>query len=248
MAKIPAEVLLESPDNDSRLWVVIPAGGTGSRMGGPPKQYRPLGGSTVIEQTMQPFLSRGDMAGIVLCLSEHDLQGRQIAATLSQCHVADAGTERSDSVLNGLRWLVDTGTAKPNDWVLVHDAARPCLPAADLKKLIDCCCAAGNGGLLALPVRDTLKYSADNKLAEKTIDRSPLWQALTPQMFPLAQLHHALVHCAENQLSVTDEASAIEQLGHRPQLVVGSALNLKVTWPGDLEIAERLLPLARTEP
>lgn len=230
---------------NDRLWVAIPAGGSGSRMASSvAKQYLPLAGKTVLEHTLAVF-SGSRFSGVAVALAADDNLGQEILSSFGpKALVAVGGSERSDSVANALETLAEQG-ANDNDWVLVHDAARPCLPVADLNKLIAALDGDEIGGLLAVPVRDTLKSSRDGQHADKTVDRSPLWQALTPQMFRLGLLRKALAHCADNHLPVTDEASAIEQLGHKPKLVAASPVNLKITWPEDIALAEKLLELLK---
>ncbi len=226
-----------------KLWVAIPAGGSGSRMGlATPKQYLPLAGKTVLERSLAPFLD-SRFAGMAVALAADDQLGRDIISGLPGTVVlAAGGAERCDSVANALNVLTEQG-ASDSDWVLVHDAARPCLPSADLNTLIEKLDGQPVGGLLAVPVRDTLKSSHDGEYADTTVDRRQLWQALTPQMFRLGLLKNALRHCEVSGLAVTDEASAIEQLGHKPKLIAASPVNLKITWPADIALAEKLLEL-----
>jgi 2-C-methyl-D-erythritol 4-phosphate cytidylyltransferase len=145
------------------------------------------------------------------------------------------GSSRRDSVLNGL--VAMASAVDPNDWILVHDAARPCLGAVELRRLIDAAAGDEVGGILAVPVSDTLKRGDDEQRIVETEPRDGLWRAQTPQMFR----HALLLRALRGMEHVTDEASAVEALGYRPKLVEGSTQNLKVTFPADLEIAERLL-------
>jgi 2-C-methyl-D-erythritol 4-phosphate cytidylyltransferase len=145
------------------------------------------------------------------------------------------GATRADSVLNGL--LAISAAVKPDDWVLVHDAARPCLSSAQLDRLIDQVGHDEVGGLLAVPVADTLKRSGPDGRIEATVPRERLWQAQTPQMFRYGLLREALGHSR----GVTDESAAVEALGHRPLLVAADASNLKVTYPADFALAEKIM-------
>lgn len=220
-------------------WVIIPAAGVGARMQTRmPKQYLPLADSTILEQTLDVFAGHDRVTEILLVLSPEDsywedLGYRSGSVPLSR---VDGGDERCFSVLNGLRAL--EGRAAANDWVLVHDAARPCLRHDDLDKLQDAVAGSDVGGLLGTPVHDTMKRVNGDGYVEETIDRSTLWHALTPQMFRYGVLRSALEVAIDNQLLVTDEASAIEQAGLQPVMVEGSRDNIKITRPEDLRLAE----------
>jgi 2-C-methyl-D-erythritol 4-phosphate cytidylyltransferase len=145
------------------------------------------------------------------------------------------GAQRSDSVLAALAALLALG--EPSDWVLVHDAARPCLQPGDLDRLVERVSASGNGAILAEPIVETVKEASGAGLVLRTLDRSRLWRAQTPQMFRLGELHAALADAVAQGRAITDEASAMELAGHPVQLVQGSPRNLKVTLPGDLQLA-----------
>ena len=223
----------------SRVWAVIPAAGKGSRMGGGmPKQYLPLLGRTVLEHTVARLANHPRVAGVVLVLAADDAWWPTIASKLPSVQTTLGGVERCHSVLNGLRALT---AAHANDWVLVHDAARPCLRATDIDRLLDELQDSPCGGLLALPVRDTLKRCTDNGAIESTVDRARLWHALTPQMFRLGALRAALENALITGLLVTDEAQAIEFAGGIPRVIEGSGDNLKITRPEDLKLAELFL-------
>ena len=222
-------------------WVVIPAAGVGARMQADrPKQYLPLRGRTVIEHTLGCFTRHPAIAGIVVALSPDDPYWPSLRIdTNVPLHVAAGGQERCHSVLNALRLLAQHADA--NDWVLVHDAARPCLTRADIDKL---CAELENdevGGILAVPVRDTMKRADGAGRIRVTEDRNGLWHALTPQMFRVGLLMQALEQALADGFVVTDEASALEHVGLRPKLVEGRADNIKVTRPEDLALAEFFL-------
>ena len=155
-----------------------------------------------------------------------------------EIHTATGGPTRARSVLNGLNVLREI--AGEDDWVLVHDAARPCIRAADIERLIDAVGGDINGGLLALPINDTVKREHDARSME-TLDRSHLWRAQTPQLFPIKELTSALRAALADDVAITDEANAMERQGFKPKLVPGSETNIKVTYPGDLAIAELYL-------
>lgn len=218
------------------FWVVIPAAGIGSRMRADrPKQYLQLAGRTILEHTLDCFLGHPRLKGLVLSLAADDHYWPALpAAADSRISRVEGGAERADSVLAGLLRLLELG-AQPEDWVLVHDAARPNLARGDLDQLLAELADDPVGGLLAVPARDTLKrIGADGRVAE-TVDRSLIWQAYTPQMFRFAALHHALADALVAGAAVTDEASALEWAGLAPKLVEGRADNLKITRPEDLE-------------
>lgn len=219
-------------------WVVVPAAGVGRRMGDAsiPKQYLPLSGRTVLEWAVTPFLADPECAGVVLALAVGDARFAALAlAGNPRVHCTVGGAERRDSVLAGLRHLAKMTADDP--WVCVHDAARPCLAAADLRALRRA--AEGNGAdgaLLALRIADTVKrVDADGHVAG-TVPREGLWRAQTPQMFRLRRLTAAL----EAVPSATDESAAIEATGGRPVPVPGSPDNLKITEAADLEVAARV--------
>jgi 2-C-methyl-D-erythritol 4-phosphate cytidylyltransferase len=222
-----------------RIWVVIPAAGVGRRMAGAiPKQYLSLNDRTVIEWSLAPVLARPDVAVVLIALSPSD----NVFATLplasdARVRTTFGGVERSDSVLNGLNAL----QADDRDWVLVHDAARPCLHADDLDALINSLRDDDVGGLLATPVADTLKSSNENQRVSLTVPRKNLWRALTPQMFRFDVLHRALSQAAASGVTVTDESAAVERLGLSPKLVAGRSDNIKITVPEDLALAGHIL-------
>lgn len=221
----------------------MPAAGSGSRFGAPvPKQYAALLGRTVIEWALAPFLADPRCAGIVVALAPGDALWAPVAARLpASIGTVEGGAHRSGSVLNGLEALA--GRAADRDWVLVHDAARPCLAAEDLGRLLQAVGAEDTGGLLAAPGADTLKFApADGSpRVERTVDRTGLWRALTPQMFRCGALRAALRAAHAAGRTPTDESQALEWQGARPLLVAGSAANLKVTTAQDLVLAAAIL-------
>jgi len=236
-----------------RVWAVVPAAGRGERFeaaaaattaaGKLPKQYAPLSGATVLEWSMRSLLNEPRIEGIVLVLSAGDAHGVELAAAMGDARLITAvgGASRQESVLNGLKRLAPL--AAPDDWVLVHDAARPCLPPGDVRTLIDALKDGGCGAVLAAPIFDTVKRERDGSVSE-TVDRQGLWRALTPQVFGFAQLSDALGQAARSGVTVTDEAQAMERLGFRPLLVRGSPFNIKVTRAEDLAVAAGFLTSA----
>lgn len=226
---------------DSRYWVIVPAAGSARRMGAAvPKQYLPLAGRTVIEWSLAPFVERQQVVGIVVVLAEQDERWQRTdLARHAKILTATGGAERIDSVLAGLGALRRRAAA--DDWVLVHDAARPCLQGEDIDRLMDELRDDAVGGLLAAPVVDTLKRADDGGRIAQTVPREKLWRALTPQMFRRDVLLRALAGAVAKGMAVTDEAQAVEALGLRPKLVAGDADNIKITLPEDVHRAMRIL-------
>ncbi|HEY6927156.1 MAG TPA: 2-C-methyl-D-erythritol 4-phosphate cytidylyltransferase [Steroidobacteraceae bacterium] len=239
-----------------RYWLIMPAAGVGRRFGtSRPKQYAPLQGRTVIEWALAPFLADPACAGIVVALAAEDPYWEEVSSRLAgipgrtpELLRAEGGAERSHTVRKGLAAL--HGRAIPDDWVLVHDAARPCLSPEDLQHLLRSLSSHRVGGLLATPAADTLKRAVRSAAAsetsaaaevEQTVDRAGLWRALTPQMFRYRMLCDALDHALAGGSLPTDEAQALEWMGERPVLVQGSAANIKVTGADDLVLAAALL-------
>lgn len=218
------------------FWAVIPAAGVGARMRADrPKQYLRLGERTVLEHTLDCFLDHPTLRGLVVCLAEDDPYWPGLAcAGDPRIARAPGGCERADSVLNGLLHLLTLG-AREDDWVLVHDAARPNLSRDDLNLLLGELAEDPVGGLLAVPARLRVSRAGKDGRVRETIDRSVIWQAYTPQMFRLGQLHRSLADALVSRANITDEASALEWAGHAPRLVEGRADNLKITRPEDLE-------------
>ncbi|HTY99571.1 MAG TPA: 2-C-methyl-D-erythritol 4-phosphate cytidylyltransferase, partial [Rhodocyclaceae bacterium] len=223
-------------------YALVPAAGGGSRMGaGRPKQYLPLLGRPLVRHSLETLCALPAIARVFVVLApddsewdEHDWSALQGRIQVLRC----GGAARADSVTNGLRAMA--GTVAADDWVLVHDAARPCLTQAQVQRLLDEAGGDAVGGILAVPVADTLKraYSlGDGARIEATVAREGLWQAQTPQMFR----HGLLLDALEFAPAVTDEASAVEALGLKPRLVAADATNLKVTYPLDLQLAEWIL-------
>ncbi|MDB6141808.1 MAG: 2-C-methyl-D-erythritol 4-phosphate cytidylyltransferase [Pseudomonas sp.] len=227
------------------FWAVIPAAGIGARMAADrPKQYLQLGGLTILEHSLGCFLDHPRLKGLVISLAVDDPYWPSLAcATDSRIQRAAGGKERADSVLNALLHLHAHG-AQDDDWVLVHDAARPNLSRGDLDKLLHELADDPVGGLLAVPARDTLKRADSNGRVTETVDRSLIWLAYTPQMFRLGALHRALADSLVSDVSITDEASAIEWSGQSPRLIEGRSDNIKVTRPEDLEWLRLRRPFA----
>lgn len=222
-------------------WVVIPAAGVGSRMQADrPKQYLPLLDKTIIEHTIGCFLNRDDIEAIVVVIAENDPYWSNLDISKNEKVIlAPGGEERYASVMNGLKVLQDK--AQANDWVLVHDAARPCLRASDIDELMTQLENDEVGGILAVPVRDTMKRANTIDEISNTIERKDLWHALTPQMFRYEKLYDALESSITNNLNATDESMALEHKKLTVKLVKGHYDNIKITHHDDLELAELYL-------
>ncbi len=224
--------------SEPRRWAVIPAAGVGRRMGTEiPKQYLPLAGRTVIEHTVERLLLHPAIDGLYIALGEQDAwwEDTEYAGHPDLVRVP-GGAERVHSVLNALRALEKR--AAPDDWVLVHDAARPCVRREDISRLIERVEQGGGvGGLLGRPVHDTMKRTDSQGRIDETVARERLWHAFTPQMFRLRLLREAIEGALAAGVAVTDEASAVEWAGHAPLMIEGHPGNIKITRPGDLELA-----------
>ena len=231
--------------SSQRYSVVIPAAGVGRRMGSEqPKQYIEIDGKTILEHTLEPFIQHPDIAQIVVVVSADDPYCQSMnCLQQAKVNVAYGGQERCHSVMNGIMHLRDTIT--PDEWVLVHDAARPCIHQSEISLLIEALKAHPVGGILAWPVRDTMKRSDDQGKIVDTIEREHLWHALTPQMFRWQILFDALNEAHNQGQVVTDEAQAVERMGLQPQLVAASCYTSKVTTPADLQLAQQYLAMHR---
>lgn len=220
----------------------MPCAGVGERAGlGAPKQYAHIAGRALVAHTLAALAQVPRLRATLVVLAPGDTQFAALAGALDteRCWVAHCGgVTRAATVANGLAELQRRGAAA-DDWVLVHDAARCLLRPAWVERLIDACLADAVGGLLALPLADTLKQAEGGRV-QRTLPRGDKWVAQTPQMFRLELLQRALAQAGD---AVTDEASAIEALGHAPLLVPGELENFKITWPQDLALAERLLAM-----
>ncbi len=226
------------PSATPRCWALIPCAGTGSRAGAAgPKQYQALAGKPMVMHTLAAFaeVSRIDQTLVVVSPEDTFFQTPQ-ALSASFLIAACGGSTRAGSVFNGLTALLVEG-AVAHDWVLVHDAARCLITPEQINQLLDACLSDEVGGLLALPLPDTLKVSLGGRVAA-TLPRADKWLAQTPQMFRIGSLLEALELAGD---AVTDESSAIESMGLSPKLVPGSAQNFKVTYPQDFELAQAVL-------
>ena len=229
----------------SPVWVIIPAAGVGKRMQlDKPKQYLQIHNKTIIEHTLECFINHNDIAGIVVALDADDPYWKllNIESNSKPVYTVEGGSERSDSVMQALDYLIMVERIPNDSWVLVHDAARPCLSRYDLDALLDIRTHSKVGGILASRVRDTMKRALPGKnQILMTESRTDLWHALTPQMFRLGQLKKAMQSCHDSNIQITDEASAMEAIGEQPELVEGSYNNIKITLPTDIDLATCLL-------
>jgi len=238
------QVTTQSNKSEKKYWAIIPAAGVGSRMKSQtPKQYLHLLNKPIIEHSLQRLLDHPEISGLVVALGDHDAYWTDVKLTTDKPVIrVNGGEERCHSVLNALNELLMNENQElgvnATDWVLVHDAARPCVRHADIDLLISQLDQHDVGGLLALPVRDTMKRQNASQHVSETVDRNGLWHALTPQMFPLKILRDAIHDAIESDSMITDESSAIERLGKQPLLVEGHEDNIKVTRPVDLNLAE----------
>lgn len=219
-------------------WVVVPAAGGGTRAGlALPKQYAPIAGKPMLRWTLERLLAHPQLSGAMVVLAASDARWpgwREIAG--KPVRTAIGGVDRAASVRAGLDALASH--VGPDDWVLVHDAARPCVGGEEIDALLAAGHAHPVGALLALPVADTLKQADERGESTGCLPRDRAWRALTPQMFRYGELIAALDRARAESAVITDEASAFERLGRHPLLVPGSARNLKVTTAGDLALAE----------
>ena len=228
--------------SSARIIAIVPAGGVGQRAGTAfPKQYRALLGEPMLRWAVRSLLADTRITQVRVAVAPDDDQAATVLRGLPRTVCRPCGGEtRAATVLGALR----DGALAPEDWVLVHDAARPGLPANALTRLIDACLDKNEGGLLAEPVADTVKRAgadaADSARVDASVAREGLWLAQTPQMFRAGALLAAL-EAAGTADGITDEASAMERSGYRPLLVRGSMRNFKVTWPEDFELMEQLL-------
>ncbi|MFA0567241.1 2-C-methyl-D-erythritol 4-phosphate cytidylyltransferase [Vibrio gallaecicus] len=215
---------------------IVPAAGVGSRMKADrPKQYLIIHGKTILEHTVAKLLSHPQVECVVIAVDDSDPYFSDLSISQNSRVIrVSGGKERADSVLSALDFLNEQ---QKSGWVMVHDAARPCLSSADIDKLIDSARSHPVGAILAAPVRDTMKRGM-NGMIKQTVERADLWHALTPQMFRSDDLYTALSEALEQEVEITDEASALEWKGLSPALVIGCSDNFKITQPEDLALAE----------
>lgn len=231
---------LHLPISQTKLWAVIPAAGSGSRFSKTElKQYQYIQNTTVLEHTVRR-ISQLPLDGYILAIGAQDTFAQTLAfQNIDKAHFCTGGVERVHSVLNALNHLLTF--ADENDWVLVHDAARPCVTIDCLNTLVQTAVESNHSAILAIPVRDTLKQVEVNNHINKTVSRDFLWQAQTPQIAKIGKLKKAIEYALENNVTITDEASALEYMGETVQVVMGRSDNIKITYPDDLELARLIL-------
>lgn len=224
-----------------RYWIIVPAAGVGARMGaGIPKQYLTLLGKTILEHTLERLLSLPNVAGLLVAVNPLDDTWPQLSISSDpRITSIEGGVERSYSVLNALNALA--GQAQDHDWVLVHDAARPCITLPTIQTLCTVLAEDPVGGILAVPVSDTVKRVDANRAIVQTMDRNELWLAQTPQLFRYELLRASLADALARAKPVTDEASALEASGYPHRVVEGRTDNIKITRPEDLALAQIIL-------
>tara|TARA_B100001540_G_scaffold26399_1_gene21872 strand:- start:479 stop:1183 length:705 start_codon:yes stop_codon:yes gene_type:complete len=228
--------------NNNRLWVVIPAAGIGKRMGVDiPKQYITVCDKAIIEHTVEKFTSRNDLQGILVALSNSDQHWSTLELSKNnKITTVTGGEERYKSVYNALCSLKNK--ADDDDWILVHDAVRPCITTSEIDQFIaDLDHLNGIGGILALPCFETMKKANTNHEIEETIDRKFIWHAQTPQMFRYKKLFLAIEKIMNENIFITDEAMAMELAGYKPMLIQGTHSNIKITDQNDLKYLESFL-------
>ena len=234
-------------DQSVPFWVIIPAAGLGQRMQSEiPKQYLKINNKTVIEHTLECFINHPKIAGVVVVKHSEDSYWDQLHYKFQTTPVftTEGGVDRNDSVLQGIKYLMNIKQLAADTWVMVHDAARPCLPKTDIDALLSIRQSDCIGGILASPVRDTMKRvskinedQSDSLMVSHTESREGLWHALTPQMFRLSKLFEAIRYCQNNNIMVTDDCSAMAALGLNPIIVEVSHNNIKVTYADDIALA-----------
>ncbi|MGI9311124.1 MAG: 2-C-methyl-D-erythritol 4-phosphate cytidylyltransferase [bacterium] len=229
-------------ERDGKIWAIVPAAGVGRRMMADlPKQYLPLARRRVLDHALRALCRHDAVAGVVVGIRDGDRWWRaQPFAHDKLIAVSRGGDDRARTVRNALAWILEHGVAADDDWAMVHDAARPCLRAADIERVAAAARAHGDGAALALALTDTLKRASGDGgdgVIEATLECDSCWRALTPQMFRCAPLHDALRDALQHGVAPRDESAAMERVGVRPALVEGHPANIKITAPADLELA-----------
>ena len=222
------------------LWCVIPASGKGTRVGAAkPKQYLELNGVSILQRTLKVFIDLPEISAIVVGIADSDSWWEKLTVSgHEKICMAPGGAERIHTVINGLAQLRSVYDAKDKDWVLVHDAVRPCVESEDIRRLIQTCKISECGGLLGVEVVDTVKRVDEENRVLLTENRRGLWRAMTPQMFRLGMLEGALNNAVSSGELSSDESSAMELAGYHPVMVPGSPLNMKITKASDIILLE----------
>lgn len=229
--------------NSEHIWAIIPAAGIGARMNSDiPKQYVKIEDKSILEYSINRFLEHSKIYKVVVALSPNDTYWEDLPYKDNpRVLTTTGGKDRVDSVKAALSFILENGGAENEatdaDWVMVHDAARPCLSSRHIDDLITSKSTSPDGAILAVGAIDTIKQANKRQTIEKTIDRETVWLAQTPQFFPLRSLSHAIDNALIEGQTITDEASAMEFAGYHPSLVIGSRKNLKITEQEDLLLA-----------
>jgi 2-C-methyl-D-erythritol 4-phosphate cytidylyltransferase len=229
----------------SKYFAIVPAAGSGQRMqSAQAKQYLQIGSRCILQITLETLLAEQQIEQVIVCLATDDSEWAKLAcATDDRITAAQGGDTRAQSVINGLNCL--NGIADDSDWVLVHDAARPCLGSSMLRNFLLQLQSDEVGGILAVPAKDTLKQVQEgSEYVAKTLDRSQIWHAQTPQMFRYGLLRQALSDALDSHLQITDESSAMEAAGFPVKLIEGDSKNIKITTPEDLMFARSIIEIA----
>jgi 2-C-methyl-D-erythritol 4-phosphate cytidylyltransferase len=243
--QVAGHVKAKIATSENDVWFIVPAAGIGQRMGvETPKQYLPFAGATIIDATLNTLLKCPVLAGIVVAIHPDDIHWSSLLISQNKyIHTIIGGDERADSVQAGLDFL--RPKVSDDDWVLVHDAARPCISLSSINSLMTALTNDSVGGILGVSCSDTLKLADKESIDPQytiahTIDRSRIWQAQTPQMFRYGLLSSALASALEHNKAITDEASALELAGYSVNMVAGRRDNIKITQADDLYIAEAI--------
>ncbi len=227
--------------NSNKIWCVLPAAGSGKRYGSNKKIYEKIGDKTIIEHSANPFLQNEEINKIIIALKSLDsMWATTSLANDEKIITASGGKTRAESVLNCMNAMKKEGIDK-DDWVIVHDAARPCLSELNLRRFIKYNIDDQVGGIMASPLNDTLKAASSLKIVIQTIPREDLWKAETPQMFRFNILYEAISKCINENKKITDESSAVEILGYRPRIFESIENNIKITYKKDLNLAKRII-------
>ncbi|MBH32611.1 MAG: 2-C-methyl-D-erythritol 4-phosphate cytidylyltransferase [Gammaproteobacteria bacterium] len=227
--------------NSNKIWCILPAAGAGKRYGNNKKIYEKIGDKTIIEHSANPFLQNEKINKIIIALKSLDSMWTTTPlANNEKIITVSGGKTRAESVFNSMNIMKKEGIEQ-DDWVIVHDAARPCLSELNLRRFIKYNIDDQVGGIMATPLNDTLKAASSLKIVIQTIPREDLWKAETPQMFRFSILFEAISKCIDENKKITDESSAVETLGYRPRIFESIENNIKITYKKDLNLAKRII-------
>ncbi len=226
-----------------KYWAIIPAAGVGRRMGGSvPKQYCKIGGFPMVHYSLLSMCENSAISGVAIGVAENDSEWQKMTFEHDRFMGSfSGGNERSDTVANGLEYLISQPQTGNKDWVFVHDAARPCVTQDEINAMIEAAENSADGVVLGVKVEDTLKKVNPMNEVIESPNRDQYWRAFTPQLFPVAALQRSLLKAREEDFVVTDECMAMEYSGYKPRMLQGNPGNIKITWPSDIELATRTL-------